>query len=405
MIAALLPLLEALAVRGGTASAIGATAGGEAGMAGLMRGIFSSGVQAFGSSNELGAAIQKISNLEQIVSGARSAIEDRNRRREEITELSREQERLYMAADPAHVHQLAELQREQQISSSLIANSQREMNMLRARAEMTTNPDAARAQAFRRTGGTLGAIGLGATFLPQLVRNSAPVQAAGNFGGAAQNVAAFLAGPTNTAVGGQMAGYAGGLANVLGPMHVAGNLMRPGGAVRQVSEVAFELSKLPRLLVNWSAALVDSQRPLAQFSGTLAMAFGRAEQREILRNMASAGRTGGTTSELSNSLQDLHDILQPIRDTVTNVLNRALTAGVDLVKRGVELLDLIWKGMIELDKPVTGLLDALNEQSKIDAKWAERNARAPFVEFADSCLKREALGPKRVPPRPPGGRP
>jgi hypothetical protein len=173
------------------------------------------------------------------------------------------------------------------------------------------------------------------------------------------------------------------------------------GVAKQVSEVGLELSKLPRLLVGWGAALVQSQEKLAPFSGAIAQATGIAQQREIGRMMESGARTGGTTAELSRSLQDLYDRIAPMSDGVTNILNRSVTTGVQMLTRAVELLDLMWKGMVKLDERATGFLKILDETAKIEAKWAEREGRGPFLTFAEEVLKRDVFGPKPVEPRQP----
>jgi hypothetical protein len=262
-----------------------------------------------------------------------------------------------------------------------------------------TNPAAARDQALRRTAGTAAAIGIGASFLPGIVRNSPPAQISANLAGAGQDLGAFLAGPTNSGVAGGMAGAAGSLAGLFNPSHVAGNLMKgPLGVAQQVSEVGFELSKMPRLLVNWGEALVGSQRPLAQFSGAIAMAEGLAQRRQIGRMMDSGARTGGTTADLSDSLQDLYDKIQPMSDTVANVLNQTLTKGVNLLSTLIDTFTQINEGLRAI--PVIGAaIQAL--QLKLAAP--QKPDPPHFTQFMDSVLKKDVFGPKPVPRR--GGLP
>ena len=92
----------------------------------------------------------------------------------------------------------------------------------------------------------------------------------------------------------------------------------------------------------WAESLLEGQRALAQFNGILQQTFMRAELRTMLRQIGSAGETAVRTEGLSDAYQDILDTLQPIRDSVTNVIAQHLTELLRIVNVGVHALKFVF---------------------------------------------------------------
>lgn len=389
MLAALLPLLEAIGAEGGAAAALGGGAA-ETGLMGTLGRVLG-GAKAFGSEKELGGAIRKISDLQASVEAAKEALADRQKQQADISQKARDEERQYAFSNPAHTTQLAELARQQQAHADEINRSQREMSQLRNRVTMTTDPAAARSA---NIGNAVGMIGMGsaiAAAAPSLIRNSSPVQITANMAQAGTNVAGNFMGQTQGAIAGQAAGFAGQTAGIANPISAA---MHP---LRTASELTVQLSKLPGLIQNWGEALVESQRNISRFSGVLSQSFAQADRRSLVRGIESGNRTGGATADLSSAMQDLADQIQPIKDTVTIGMARGLTVGVQLLGEGVKCLQAIWEVVkrMPIGKDVDKLLTEMEKGSRLDAEFRMR----PLVAALKSIQTRDKSKPKDVPRR------
>jgi hypothetical protein len=379
MLAALLPLIEALSAEGGAAGAIAGSA--EAGGIGSALGRMFGGTKAFGSNAELGGALRKISDLAAGIDASKQAMAQKHQQQEAIASKARNDERQYAFSDPAHTKQLADLVRQQQAHADEIHRSQREIGELRTRAAVTTDPRAANAASWRQAATVLGTGTVAANLAPRIIQNLPAVQAAGNFGQAAQNMAGEVAGPTNSAIAGQAWQYGRQTVGMgMNPM----NALHP---MRATADLSLQLSKLPALLKEWGESLVQSQRYLGKFNGTMAMANAESERRGILRAIGSGQRTGGPTAELNLSLENLKDQIQPIRDTVTVVIANSLRTGIELLSTAVDVVKMIHAGLKEL--PLIG--DGLKEIEKrlVEAQKSTLNNReGPIREaFRDSARR------------------
>lgn len=321
MLGNILPLVEELLSGGGGFSNLV----GKAGFAKSLNG-----------AGELGDALRKVSDLKADHDKAQQAIEANRKKQFELGEKAREDERLYGFADPSTNPQLAALEQQNQQHSDAMRQHQRELSELNNRIDVTQNP---RAAAFKRAA-TIGGVGtaVGAA-LPSLAANLPGMQGAGNLAG-------FLGGDANAAVmkdmlstpvsmaGNVIAGASQGasIGSLAGPEGAA-----IGAAIGGMASAAGEITALPKKIVDWGEALVESKRNIAQFSGTLSMAFAEANRRGIMRNIESGQRTGGSIAELSRSLQDIYDEVQPIRDEVTIVLSEASRVMINGLKEGVLL--------------------------------------------------------------------
>jgi hypothetical protein len=181
-----------------------------------------------------------------------------------------------------------------------------------------------------------------------------------------------------------------------------GSIAGPGGAVLGavvggLAGTVGEISKLPQKIMEWSEALVDSKRNLAQFSPTLANAFAQADQRGVVRNMGSAGRTSGTISELSTKLQDVYDTIQPIRDRFTVAVGSILTPLLGAVNK----IGGVVEGLLSAAESIPLIGDALvsiRKEMEESAKKDKAEAGA-FIGFLDTVAG--TPGPTFPAPAPP----
>jgi hypothetical protein len=303
---------------------------------------------------------------------------------------------------------MLELNRQQQEHREQIQRQQREMSMLQARAAVTSDPAAAHANSMRSMGATVGLIGAAAAVFPQpkvgpdkmtamQMANPANLvkaiykyikEGVQNLGQAGANVGSFVAGDVNSGI---VKEGTSSLIQLLGDLRK----MRPTSVIKDVSE-------LPEKIVRWGDALVESQRHISRFNGTLAMTFAESERRGVLRAIASGERTGGATADLNMSLQALRDQLQPLKDSVTIVIARGLTQAVTYLS-----------GILAASQATYTVLHALVEKvpllnvalGAIDAKVAEmqRNARgnaaSPIRRVFEDSAKRDVTKRLGVPRR------
>ncbi len=91
----------------------------------------------------------------------------------------------------------------------------------------------------------------------------------------------------------------------------------------------------------WGRELLQGQRHLSAFNGTIAKAFAEGDRREMIRNIESGQATGNSTALLSAAFQDLMDEVQPIKDGVTSIFNvtaTVVTAGVTGMVRNLKAI-------------------------------------------------------------------
>lgn len=112
---------------------------------------------------------------------------------------------------------------------------------------------------------------------------------------------------------------------LLHPLSAAATSIK--GMVKAVDEV-------PSALLHWGESLKESQRHLMQWSGTLANAFLESEVRQHMREFGSAGRTAGTTADLTKALDDFKDDLQPFKDSITNISNKLSEISLKITNLG-----------------------------------------------------------------------
>lgn len=107
-------------------------------------------------------------------------------------------------------------------------------------------------------------------------------------------------------------------------------------------DIVDSVIQLPRAITQWADALVGSQLKLARFNGELAAVAYEKEYRDITRDIESAGRTSGSTKELSDAVNDLKDEMQPRIDDITMIMNSVLVQLIDFVPVLLEISDRTW---------------------------------------------------------------
>jgi hypothetical protein len=378
------PLLaEATSSASAASAAGGAAAGTTAGSAASAGGGFSSilgrlfsSPQAFGSSQELGSAVQRLEDIAALTQTLREQSAVMGQEQSKTAARFREDERLYMMGSPDDTRRLSELEKQRAANAKQQADIRREAAQLESRVRATTQGD--RSGGFS---GLLGTAAAGAPLAAHLLGGPPPAASrdlAGQLTGSMGDVATAPLGPL------------GGLVRKLPMFQAMGNLMqariqpfadlgvdRAEGQVAgsaasyaaQGAQIAMNpmtmlrgegfahAARLPGLIKEWGEALVESKRGIAQFNGQIAMAFAEAEHRGIIRAVQSGERTAGATSGLSDALQDLYDQVQPMKDTVTIVLS----TGVEALVRGVSLGLAYMQRIYEVLKLFNPLLDAVEE--------------------------------------------
>lgn len=147
---------------------------------------------------------------------------------------------------------------------------------------------------------------------------------------AAARGAASFAGAMMTGAQKQFAGGVASSGAQIGMSAMLGTAGIPG--------LVAAVAALPPKLAEWGDALVQSQGHLAQFNGTMANIFAERRVREIRRNIESGESRAGSTSVLSDAVDDLKDDLRPISDLLANMMN---FGGAGLVRVGQGIVKLL----------------------------------------------------------------
>lgn len=421
VLARLAPMIESVAASGGASAAAGtagrtAAAGSAAsageGLAGMVGRLFGGGgAQAFGSSQELGGAIQRLEDIASITASLRESSATAGHEQTKTAARFREDERFYMMGSNQDRDRLVELEQQRAANAQQTGAMRREAAALEARVRATTSPS-------ERSAGLGSMLALGATAAPLI--SSFAGQSAASPGLAAQLTRS--AGDIGTAPLGPLAGL---VRNMPGPAtagNVAQGMLQPftdlgvgreegavmGSGASFLSEGAkigsnplamlrgegfAHMARLPGLIRDWGDALVDSKRGLVQFNGTIAHAFAEAERRGIVRSMDSGERIGGATAGLSDALQDLYDEVQPIKDAVTVVLSRGIEGLVRGVEKGVELLKVIYEALKVV--PIIG--ESIEAIEKQIAKAGQGDANIPLHDFIRDVKDRPITAFPRAP--------
>ncbi len=201
-------------------------------------------------------------------------------------------------------------------------------------------------------------------------------------GGAAAGGAAGAAVAGGAATGGAGIMGALGAATALGPV---------GLAVAAVAAVGVAMVALPGMITDWGQSLLDSQRHLQNFSGSMAMVFAQSEWRDRERNFRIADATAGSTGGLSRSMSDLNDAWEPITVLLTDVKNLLATGLVNVTTPIVEFLGEISKDLLALLR-IVGLATEETHENILMSDWLEETAGAQ----RGSVFSREAA-PKGSP--------
>lgn len=133
---------------------------------------------------------------------------------------------------------------------------------------------------------------------------------------------------------GVLSGMAGGASNLAGGAvggGVAGSMMFGGAAgwgVGAAIGLSIEAAKLPKRILEWSEALVDSKRGIAQFNGELQGYFASSQWRQIRRDIESGRRTSESTSRLGYAVENFKDTIQPALDATSNILSGIFTPAI-----------------------------------------------------------------------------
>lgn len=81
------------------------------------------------------------------------------------------------------------------------------------------------------------------------------------------------------------------------------------------------LAKTPHIIEGFTSGLLEGQRDLRRFNGSIAVAFAQLDRQEYQLAARTGRETSGTTKNLTQSQMALREALQPQRELLTNVKN------------------------------------------------------------------------------------
>jgi hypothetical protein len=176
-------------------------------------------------------------------------------------------------------------------------------------------------------------------------------ETAGMAAGAGEAVAgagAGLAGAGEAAAGaaavGAGAAEAGGMLAGLGGVGAA-LASNPVGwivaGVAAVAAVVTELALLPFQLRDFGKSVVDSQKELAEFSGSMAQVFAQREVFEAMQGMRVGEARAESTGRLETAYEGLSTALEPITNLLTNWFNTGLANLLEIVTTVVEIFNIV----------------------------------------------------------------
>ena len=130
-----------------------------------------------------------------------------------------------------------------------------------------------------------------------------------------------------------------------GDQRLAGTHEKMTGIVKKAT---FGLAAVPLATVGFikalhavDNALMERQRNLAQYSGSLTAAFAQLDRNRIRRDIERARGTAGRTAELGEAIDDLEATLQPYLIGSINLLTTIATGITRMVDATTEAVDLI----------------------------------------------------------------
>jgi hypothetical protein len=97
-------------------------------------------------------------------------------------------------------------------------------------------------------------------------------------------------------------------------------------AAPPLMKLGFEVADLPGKIQEWSRQLVESQRHLAQYNGTIAGATAQLDADRINRGINRASQTSESFKELTESQSRLEDASQPFAIAWQNASNNVMDA-------------------------------------------------------------------------------
>lgn len=161
------------------------------------------------------------------------------------------------------------------------------------------------------------------------------------------------------------------------------------------------LITLPFALKKFATAILDSREYLSHFNGRIAQAFARLKIQDVQLNVRTGAATASSTEALTTAVMEMKEAVQPIRESLINLINLVATGSAKVVTFFAnlqQLLDGPLGDALAMAVPVVGLLRLIlravenNEPKPMDD---------PFAKALDEIIQ-EAGRRKRPPIRPLG---
>jgi hypothetical protein len=147
-----------------------------------------------------------------------------------------------------------------------------------------------------------------------------------------------------------------------------------GALVRDFVTLGIEVAKLPWKIREWTNSLLESQRDLAQFSGTTAVAFAELDAARIGRKIQTAQDTAESTAKLAQGQNKLEEATRPVDVLITNIENSLGAAADEVGAAFVNSAQYILDGIKHLgDNAQQRAARAEKERQEVREKLAARD--------------------------------
>ena len=193
-----------------------------------------------------------------------------------------------------------------------------------------------------------------APFMPQKAAANAGalVFGAGAMGGKMLGKAGDLTGSqAGSAVGRQFSESAGEIAKNF--RDIAKNPINPANWAKLAATVA----TLPIKFQKLGESLVAANEKLAPFSAQMALASAEFKMGEVKRNIQSAQATGASSRQMTQSLNELKDAMQPLADGVTNIAQVLLANVLETMTKIVGYVEVLIGFIADMSRALGSLVD------------------------------------------------
>lgn len=129
------------------------------------------------------------------------------------------------------------------------------------------------------------------------------------------------------------------------------------------------IGKATRAIKDWITGLVASGHELKRFDSRIQTAYAEMERANIVRQVGSAQRTGGSRQALTESYTDFLDAMQPGLDALTNIQNNVASIFLSTAASATKWFQEI--------PGIKQLLESINQNTR----HAQSEKAIPWLDF------------------------